>query len=81
MKNNKRKEEKLEKNDLPSILKINHSRTKLEWKIQNSDQYAEKRNQKAMFYCMIHALCTKKAAHCEHRFPGLGGGRNKPFVQ
>lgn len=50
----------MRRNGLPPVLKINHSRTKLEWKIQNSDQYLKKRNQKAMFYCMIHALCARK---------------------
>lgn len=58
---------------------INHSRTKLEWKIQNSDQYLEKRNQKAMFYCMIHALRARKQPTVNTGFQGWEACRDKSF--
>lgn len=71
----------MKKNDLPSSLKINHSRTKLEWKIQNSDQYSEKRKQKAMFYCTIHALCTRKQLTVNTGFQGQEEAETNPLFK
>ena len=67
--------------DLPPVLQINHSRTKLEWKIQNSDQYLEKRNQKAMFYCMIHALRARKQLTVNTGFQGYEEVETNPFFK
>lgn len=65
--------------DLPPVLQINHSRTKLEWKIQNSDQYLEKRNQKSMFYCMIHPLRARKQLTVNRGFQGGEEVETNPF--
>ena len=65
--------------DLPPVLQINHSRTKLEWKIQNSDQYLEKRNQKATFHCMIYALRARKHLTANRSFQGREEVETNPF--
>ena len=78
-KTTKERKGSLRSSDLPPVLQINHSRTKLEWKIQNSDQYLEKRNQKAMFYCVIQALCVRKQLTVNTGFQGWEEVETNPF--
>lgn len=51
--------------------------------MENSEQWSILREKKPKGQVLLHdpRTVSKKAANCEHRFPGLGGGKdNSPHA-
>lgn len=77
MKNNKRKEEKLEEEQLAFYLKNKSQQDKTG--MENSEQQEKK--PKAMFYRMMHALCTSKQLTVNKGFQGQEEVETNPFFK